>query len=272
MCLKEGSEFAKHLAEKIPKARFVAVNHLEAHLLVAKLTNEELKFPFLGCILSGGHTILVQASGIGKYKVIASTVDDAIGEAFDKIAVLLDLDVLPNESYGAAVERYASMGMPGKFQFPVPLRLNSPKDESNRSRFSFSGLKTAVRRVIDTFASGEITVQDKADMCYAFQMAACLHVEDRIKYFYQNCKENNHKWQDFTRFKHLVVCGGTAVNETIRRRLSNLAESLKLQMVVPPPKYCTDNAVMIAYTGLIKSSIGHSDPVHTAFAHRWPLE
>jgi N6-L-threonylcarbamoyladenine synthase len=232
------------------------------------LTNPELEFPYLGCLLSGGHTMLVLVHGIGNYEVVASTVDDAIGEAFDKVAVLLELDILPNEPYGAAVERYAQNGDLLAHQFPVPLRLHSPKTDLNRSRFSFSGLKTAVRREIENIGYEKITEKDKADICASFQYVACLHVEDRIKHFHQKCKETGKNWG----VKQIVMCGGTAINQTLRTRIGYEAQRLGMKLLCPPAKHCTDNGAMIAYTGMIKASLGHSDPIHTAYAHKWPLD
>ena len=143
----------------------ILVNHLEAHSLVARMSEPSLSFPYLTLLISGGNSQLWVAEGIGDYRLLGSTGDDAIGEAFDKVARLLDIEMGPTECFGAALERHAKNGTPGAFQLPVPMR------GKGRCSFSFAGLKSAARRLILSLPS-PLSPQTKADVCLAFQQAA----------------------------------------------------------------------------------------------------
>ena len=230
------------------------LNHLEGHALTATLT-DALAFPYLLLLASGGHTQLVAVEGVGRYRRLGTTIDDALGEAFDKAAKLLGLGY-PG---GPAVEQTALAGDARRFPLPRPL-LGAPGAD-----FSFSGLKTALRIAVD--AKAPLSDRDVADFCASFQLAAAGVVEDRtraaLRLFADAIDEPP---------TALVVAGGVGANQTIRTRLTELCHSTQIPFVAPPPKLCTDNAAMIAWVGCERLAAGLlPDPDLPARA-RWPLD
>ena len=248
-----GSGFAKGmaLARHIP---FVAVNHLEAHALTARLpglVEGGAPFPYLLLLLSGGHCQCVAVEGVGHYRRLGGTIDDAVGEAFDKVGKLLGLP-WPG---GPALERLATTGNPANQPFPRPL-LGRPGCD-----FSFSGLKTAVAQRIATFPPGPIPLQSAADIAAGFQAAVADVLADRAK----------HALQMMLEARLLVVAGGVAANTAIRTALATVATAANVRMAAPPPRLCGDNAVMVAWTTLERLRLGLSDPLDTPPRPRWPL-
>ena len=233
---------------------FVAVNHLEGHALTPRLT-DDLPFPYLLLLVSGGHCQLLAVEGVGRYRRLGGTVDDAIGEAFDKTAKLLDLGY-PG---GPAVEAIAREGTPGRFRLPRPM-VGRPGCD-----FSFSGLKTALRQIAETL-DYPLSQRDKADLAAAFQTAVGEVLADR-------CRHGLARFQELTGAEGpLVVAGGVAANQALRQRLESLAAEHGVRLAVPPPKLCTDNAAMIAWAGLERLRLGASDPLDTPARPRWPLD
>lgn len=233
---------------------FHAVNHLEAHALTVGLT-DGVAPPYLLLLVSGGHTQLVSVEGVGRYARIGSTIDDALGEAFDKTAKLLGLG-LPG---GPRVEAWALRGDPERFDFPRPLQ---GRAEPN---FSFAGLKTAVRQ--QAMALAPLKEQDIADLCASFQAAVSATLADRCRRGIRAVAERG------ARPARLVVAGGVAANQVIRRALGELAAAEGLSLHVPPLALCTDNAAMVAWAAAEHIAAGHpGDPMSTAVRARWPLD
>lgn len=235
----------------------LAVNHLEAHALTVRLT-DGLAFPYLLLLASGGHTQLIAVTGVGAYAKLGTTIDDAIGEAFDKVAKLLGLGY-PG---GPEVERRSLAGDPTRFAFPRPMAGRAEPD------FSLSGLKTAVRLEATRLAqeAGTLTDQDIADLCASFQQAVADMVADRTKVAI-----------DLFRQRHgeptaLVIAGGVGANRALRTRLERTAAEAGLPFVVPPPKLCTDNGAMIAWAGAERLRLGLADDLAFAPRARWPLD
>lgn len=234
-----------------------AVNHLEGHALTARLT-DSLTFPYLMLLVSGGHTQLVLIRGIGDYERWGTTIDDALGEAFDKTAKLLGLPY-PG---GPAVERAAATGNPKRFNFPRPLR------GEERLDFSFSGLKTAVRQAAESIAP--VSDQDISDICASFQRAISRTLEDRIG---RGLKRFLAEFPDVEGVPALVVAGGVAANQELRRTLQALCDENGFRFVAPPMQLCTDNAVMIAWAGLERMATGAApDDLDVQPRSRWPLD
>ena len=244
-------------AKAIASARglpFIAVNHLEAHALTARLTNG-VAFPYLLLLVSGGHCQLLAVEGLGQYSLLGTTIDDAIGEAFDKTAKLLGLG-FPG---GPAVQEAATHGDPKRFKLPRPLKGREGCD------FSFSGLKTAVRQTALKLDEPAIE-QDTYDLAASFQTAVCDTVTDRCK-------------NAFTLFEEklgmpppaLVAAGGVAANLALRATLEAICAPQAIQLVVPPPALCTDNAAMVAWAGLERLQAGLTSPMNFQPRPRWPL-
>jgi N6-L-threonylcarbamoyladenine synthase len=238
-------------ARKLP---LLPLNHLEGHALTATLT-DRVRFPYLLLLVSGGHTQLLAVEDIGRYRRFGTTIDDALGEAFDKTAKLLGLPY-PG---GPSVERAAMRGDPGRFALPRPLKGTPGAD------FSFSGLKTALRLEADALAP--LSENDIADLCASFQAAAADSVEDRTRAALRRFEEYAGK-----RPNALVVAGGVAANATIRRRLTGLAGNAGIAFVAPPPRLCTDNAAMIAWAGAERLAAGLASPEDLPARARWPLD
>ncbi len=240
------------MAHDIP---FLAINHLEGHALTPRLLGD-CEFPYLLLLISGGHTQFQMVSGVGHYKRLGTTIDDALGEAFDKTAKLLGLGY-PG---GPRVEAYAKRGNAKRFNFPRPLK---GRDDCN---FSFSGLKTAVRETV--YSMGELTDADVADVCASFELAVAETLEDRLK-------------RAFAAFRlahpdaispALVVAGGVAANARLRQVFETSAAHHGFVLAVPPFHLCTDNAAMIAWAGAERLALGHSDDISFAARPRWPLD
>lgn len=229
---------------------FLAINHLEGHALTARLT-DGIEFPYLLLLVSGGHCQLLTVSGVGRYRRLGTTLDDAVGEAFDKVAKVLGLGY-PG---GAAVERAARSGDPTRFALPRPMKGRAD------CHFSFSGLKTAVIHAIDGLPPGPLGESDVADLCASFQAAAGDSLVDRTR---QALRQ--------TRTDTLVVAGGVAANADLRGRLAALAAAEGVRLVAPPQRLCTDNAAMIAWAGVERLRLGLTDPLDFAPRPRWPLD
>ncbi|NBV05789.1 MAG: tRNA (adenosine(37)-N6)-threonylcarbamoyltransferase complex transferase subunit TsaD [Proteobacteria bacterium] len=252
---------AKTLASVYQKP-LIAVNHLEGHALTARLTSN-LEFPYLLLLLSGGHCQILFAKDVGDYEKLGETIDDALGEAFDKVAQML---ALPYPG-GPAVEKLAVIGNEKRFKFSRPL----VGHKDHLCDFSFSGLKTAARREIEKLAGEEfshfttpqkIIAQDKADICASFQYVVCEIILDRL--------ENVLKCSDVA-VQNLVIAGGVAANRYIFQKLSNWAKTKNIKVTAPPINLCTDNAVMIAWAGIERFRIGLTDELNFKPRARWPL-
>jgi N6-L-threonylcarbamoyladenine synthase len=251
-----GAMAAKGLAWAARKP-FVAVNHLEAHALAARLT-PGVEFPYLLLLVSGGHTQLLACAGVGRYHQLGTSRDDAAGEAFDKTAKLLGLDY-PG---GLAIELAARDGDPGRFALPRPLK------GREGCEFSFSGLKTAVRHIVADMdaRAGPIGPQDVCDLAASVEAAICDTLVDRTA--------NAIGWfrREYPQGKALVAAGGVAANAVLRRRLAELATAAGLDFVAPPPVLCTDNGAMVAWAGLERLRLGLGDGLEAPVRPRWPLD
>lgn len=233
-----------------------AINHLEGHALTPRLT-DRLAFPYLLLLVSGGHTQIVVVKAVGDYERWGTTIDDALGEAFDKTAKLLGL-AYPG---GPAVEKAAGKGDPARFRLPVPLRGNPNPD------FSFSGLKTAVRQLAE--AEAPVSESTINDICAGFQLAVTKSLSDRLGIALQQFKT---RFPDI-RTPALVVAGGVAANLAIRATLTSRAEEFGFGFFAPPIELCTDNAAMIAWAGAEHMAVGHkADPLDISPRARWPLD
>ncbi|MAF94399.1 MAG: tRNA (adenosine(37)-N6)-threonylcarbamoyltransferase complex transferase subunit TsaD [Rhodospirillaceae bacterium] len=238
---------------------FIAVNHLEGHALTARLT-DGLDFPYLLLLVSGGHCQLLAVEGVGDYRRLGTTLDDALGEAFDKTAKMLGLG-FPG---GPEVEKAARSGDGSRFPLPRPMKGREGAD------FSFSGLKTRVRQTIEGLAQGDLEDRDVADLCASFQAA----VEDVLADRTANAILTFRGLHPETSLSSpvLVVAGGVAANEAIRKRLKVLAAEKGFQFVAPPPNLCTDNAAMIAWAGVERLKLGMTDDFDFKARPRWPLD
>jgi N6-L-threonylcarbamoyladenine synthase len=230
----------------------LAVNHLEAHALTIRLTHR-IGFPYLLLLVSGGHTQLISVEDVGRYRYIGGTVDDAIGEAFDKTAKMLGLPY-PG---GPEVERHAMTGDPTRFALPRPM-IGRPEPN-----FSLSGLKTAIR--VEAEAIAPLSNNDIADLCASFQAAIVDIVVDRIRVALGSLR--NTAWKP----RALVVAGGVGANRTIRGALQAVAMDAGTPLMLPPPELCTDNGAMIAWAGIERLARGMTDELTTSPKSRWPL-
>jgi N6-L-threonylcarbamoyladenine synthase len=231
----------------------IAVNHLEAHALTARLT-DATAFPYCLFLASGGHTQILGVRGVGNYLRIGGTVDDAIGEAFDKTAKLLGLGY-PG---GPLVEKEAARGDAERFSLPRPM---SGRNDAN---FSLSGLKTALR--LEAAKIAPLSDDDVADLCASFQQAIGEVVMDRLRNGLRIFRE-----QIGTPPTALVCAGGVAANQAIRKVLHRVAFEIGISLVAPPPVLCTDNGAMIAWAGAERLALGLTDPLEVAPRARWPL-
>jgi N6-L-threonylcarbamoyladenine synthase len=236
---------AKALAHAAGKP-LIAVNHLEGHALSPRLADASLHFPYLLLLVSGGHCQLLLVEGVGQYRRLATTIDDAVGEAFDKSAKLLGLG-FPG---GPAVERAALLGDPKAVPLPRPLK------GSAEPHFSFAGLKSAVLRARDS------NLYQPADIAASFQAAVIDCLLDRTKRAMDLVPEAT----------ALVVAGGVAANQSIRDELETLATRRGLPFVAPPMWLCTDNGAMIAWAGVERFSAGLIDGMDVQARARWPLD
>lgn len=233
---------------------YFAINHLEGHALTARLTNG-LLFPYLLLLVSGGHTQIVLIRGLNDYERWATTIDDALGEAFDKTAKLLGLPY-PG---GPAVESAAKAGDPKRFDLPVPLK------GAERPDFSFSGLKTALRRKATEL--GALSDEDVSDLCASFQHAVTESLKDRIT---RSLTRYRKEISDQT--PTLVVAGGVAANMAIRQMLERACANHGFSFLAPPHDLCTDNGAMIAWAGLEHFEAGTETGFDESPRPRWPLD
>jgi len=249
-----GAMTAKAIAA-VHRLPIIAVNHLEAHALTVGLT-EGLAPPYLLLLVSGGHTQLLIVHDVGRYQRLGSTIDDALGEAFDKTAKLLGLG-FPG---GEAVERAAAAGRAGRFRLPRPM-LGRPE-----LNFSFAGLKTAVRQ--QARACVPLKEKDVADLCAEFQAAVADSLVDRV----QRAMALAAKSLAPNPERRLVVAGGVAANAALRQALAKAARRAGFRLHVPPPALCTDNAAMVAWAGAERLARGFSDGLDFEVRARWPLD
>ena len=302
--MKVGYRAGRELAHQ-RELPFVAVNHLEAHVLVPRmLSPDALTFPFLAMLVSGGHCMLLLTRGVDDHVRLGTTHDDSLGEAYDKVARMLGLgfgDYADGGGGGAALERLAQEGDEDSIPFPVPLKRR--KD----CMFSFSGLKTAVflacEKLGGTGSDGDgggggggkgpgMRRQDRANVAASFQKAARLHLQQRLKYALKWCDDEVEKGTLSLPPTSVVVTGGVASNQYLREHLKQVVEETNgrkrkgkmahpataaLDICFPPPRLCTDNGVMVAWAGHERMAVGLLDdatpPVDglEPFKTRWPL-
>ena len=251
VCLSVGLSFGKAFAGSINKP-FIAVNHLEGHALSPKL-NSNLNYPYLLLLISGGHSQFLNVQGLGKYKRLGTTIDDALGEAFDKTAKLLGVE-FPG---GPQIEILAKKGDPNKYNLPKPI-LNK-----GGCNLSFAGLKTAILKITKTIK----TEQEKFDLAASFQktIEEILYKKTKIA-FSEFEKQNSIKEKIF------VVAGGVAANKKIRSMLISLCEEKNYKSIFPPIEFCGDNAAMIAMVGLEKYKLKQFDELDHPAKPRWSLD
>ncbi|KAM0945478.1 putative N(6)-L-threonylcarbamoyladenine synthase [Dioscorea sansibarensis] len=275
LCLRVGVCKARRIAgmQNLP---IIGIHHMEAHALVARLVEKDLHFPFLALLISGGHNLLILARDLGHYVQLGTTIDDAIGEAYDKTARWLGLDL--KKGGGPALEELAQEGDANSIKFSIPMRQH--KD----CNFSYAGLKTQVRLAIDSrkictennpiSSANPDDRSSRADIAASFQRVAVLHLEDRC----QRAIEWALKIEPS--INCLVVSGGVASNQYVRTRLNHVVNYSGLRLVCPPPSLCTDNGVMVAWTGIEHFLAGRFDPPPPAnepenhlvdLRPRWPL-
>lgn len=226
----------------------VAVHHMEAHLLAPMLEDPAPEFPFLALLVSGGHTLLIEVEGVGRYRTLGGTVDDAAGEAFDKTAKLLGLDY-PG---GPELARLAEKGNPARFHFPRPMTNRPGLD------FSFSGLKTFA---LTTLAQHGNDPQTRADIARAFEDA----VIDTLAIKCRRALEQ-------TGLQRLVIAGGVGANQRLRATFAEFAARAGVQIYYPRPAFCTDNGAMVAYAGWQRLRAGQCEPAEFGVRPRWALE
>ena len=230
----------------------VPIHHMEAHLLIGRLEAETLEFPFIALLVSGGHSMLVDVQGVGLYRVIGNTLDDAAGEAFDKVARLLDLPY-PG---GPALASLADGGDPDAYAFPRPLA-------DRGLDMSFSGLKTAVRRAIDLERRehGRLTGKVERDIAASFQAAV-------VATLVAKCARAVAE----TGRRALVIAGGVGANRSLRQQLADWGRANGVAVFYPRPAFCTDNGAMIAYAGAARLVPGQHPPPGILARPRWPLD
>ena len=230
----------------------IGVHHMEGHLLAPMLEANPPSFPFVALLVSGGHTQMVAVTGVGEYRLLGESLDDAAGEAFDKVAKMLGL-AYPG---GPRVAALATQGTPGRFVFPRPM-INRPGLE-----FSFSGLKTAVRNaLIELGKQAELTEQDKADVALAFEEAVVQTLVIKCRRALQH-----------SGLKTLIIAGGVSANKRLRASLQEMVDSQRSQLFYAQPKFCTDNGAMIAYAGCQRLLAGQHEGLAIFARPRWPLE
>jgi N6-L-threonylcarbamoyladenine synthase len=251
VCLSVGLSFGKAIASSLNKP-FIAVNHLEGHALSPRL-NSKLDYPYLLLLISGGHTQFLSVHGLGKYKRLGTTIDDAVGEAFDKTAKMLGIE-FPG---GSQIEEYAKKGNPDKYQLPKPIF------HKGGCNLSFAGLKTAVLRIVKQIK----TDQEKYDLAASFQKTIEEILYKKSKVAFKEFKNiNGDKDNTF------VVAGGVAANKKIREVLAKLCEEENFKGIFPPINLCGDNAAMIAMIGLEKFKIKKFDNLDYPAKPRWALD
>ena len=251
VCLSVGLSFGKAMASSLNKP-FIAVNHLEGHALSPKL-NSELNYPYLLLLISGGHTQFLSVQGLGNYKRLGTTIDDAVGEAFDKTAKLLGIE-FPG---GPQIEVYAKKGDPNKYELPKPIF------HKGGCNLSFAGLKTAVLKISKQIK----TDQEKYDLAASFQRTVEKILYKKSKIAFEEFKKINK-----TNKNKFVVAGGVAANKRIRGVLTSLCEEEDFEAIFPPINLCGDNAAMIAMVGLEKLKLTQFSKLDHPAKPRWPLD
>ena len=251
VCLSVGLNFGKAIAASLKKP-FIAVNHLEGHALSPKL-NSKINYPYLLLLISGGHTQYLCVEGLGKYKRLGTTIDDAVGEAFDKTAKLLGIE-FPG---GPKIEEFSKKGDPTKFDLPKPI-INK-----GGCNLSFAGLKTAILRITKKIK----TEQDKYDLAASFQKTVEEILYKKTKIAFTEFKKINGNKNNL-----FVIAGGVASNKKIRDRLNSLSKEENFETVFPPINLCSDNAAMIALVGLEKFKKNQFDNLDFPAKPRWQLD
>ncbi|MFQ3307746.1 MAG: N6-L-threonylcarbamoyladenine synthase [Candidatus Midichloriaceae bacterium] len=241
-----GVMYAKTLSS-IQKKPFIAINHLEGHALTIRLVSD-INYPYLLLLISGGHCQIIAVEGLGKYKILGRTLDDAVGEAFDKVAKMLDLGY-PG---GPIVEKYAKLGDKKAYKFPKPL--------PNTSDFSFSGLKTSVRNQIHKIK--DISEKDKRDICASFQYTVSEILINKLRYSVKNLPMG---------YDNIVIAGGVAANLYIRNRVSDEMGEIGYKVLYSPVDLCTDNAAMIAWTAIERLQQGDKSDLGFKPKSRWNM-
>lgn len=252
-----GTMAGKAMAAALNKP-FVAVNHLEGHALTVRLT-ETISFPFVLLLVSGGHCQTMLVENVGAYKVLGSTLDDAVGECFDKVAKMLGLPY-PG---GPQIEKLAVNGNPKAFAFPRPMV------GQKHLNFSFSGLKTAVRQTIQKLQAehnNQLPASVLSDVCASFQQTVGKVLYDRVKQVLIYTQEHHPAYKQF------VVAGGVAANQYIRTALQTVCDEFGFTFHAPPLSLCTDNGAMIAWAGLERFQLGLIDDLTVKPRPRWPME
>ena len=251
VCLSVGLNFGKTIALSLKKP-FIAVNHLEGHALSPKL-NYKIDYPYLLLLISGGHSQFLSVQGLGKYKRLGTTIDDAVGEAFDKTAKLLGIE-FPG---GPKIEEYAKLGNKNFYTLPKPI--------INRGgcNLSFAGLKTAVLKISKTIKSDK----EKYNLAASFQKTIEEILYKKSKNAFNEFRKNNKLKQNT-----FVIAGGVASNKNIRKKLADLSFKENFNPIFPPIELCSDNAAMIAMVGLEKYKLGINDKLDFPAKPRWPLD
>ncbi|RBW63988.1 tRNA (adenosine(37)-N6)-threonylcarbamoyltransferase complex transferase subunit TsaD [Vibrionales bacterium C3R12] len=226
----------------------IPVHHMEGHLLAPMLEDTPPPFPFVALLVSGGHTMIVEVKGIGEYKILGESIDDAAGEAFDKTAKLMGLDY-PG---GPLLSRLAEKGTPGRFKFPRPMTDRPGLD------MSFSGLKTFAA---NTIRANDDDDQTRADIAYAFQEAVCATLAIKCKRALLE-----------TGMKRIVIAGGVSANKQLRAELEALAKKMGGAVYYPRTEFCTDNGAMIAYAGMQRLKNGEVADLAVQATPRWPID
>lgn len=233
----------------------VGVHHMEGHLLAPMLEEAPVAFPFVALLVSGGHTQLVQVDGIGRYTLLGESVDDAAGEAFDKVAAMLGLDY-PG---GPAIAQLAVRGREGRFRFPRPMT------DRPGLNFSFSGLKTYTLNIVtkcrEEGDGKKLADQDRADIARAFEEAVVTTLTIKCRRALQQ-----------TGMKRLIIAGGVSANQSLRASLAGMVKKEDAVLRYARPQFCTDNGAMIAYAGCQRLLAGHRDRLEVVPVSRWPLE
>jgi N6-L-threonylcarbamoyladenine synthase len=251
VCLSVGLSFGKAMASSLNKP-FIAVNHLEGHALSPKL-DSKLNYPYLLLLISGGHTQFLSVQGLGNYKRLGTTIDDAVGEAFDKTGKLLGID-FPG---GPQIEIYAKKGDPTKYILPKPIF------HKGGCNLSFAGLKTAVLKISKQIK----TEQEKYNLAATFQKTIEEILYKKSEVAFKQFKEINN-----INKKTFVIAGGVAANKEIRQVLKNLCKKENFEAVFPPINLCGDNAAMIAMVGMEKFKLNQFNELDHAAKPRWPLD
>ena len=251
VCLSVGLSFGKAFAASLNKP-FIAVNHLEGHALSPKL-NSELNYPYLLLLISGGHSQYLSVKNLSEYKRLGTTIDDAIGEAFDKTAKLLGIE-FPG---GPHIEVLAKKGNPNKYELPKPIF------NKGGCNLSFAGLKTAILKISKKIK----TDQEKFDLAASFQKTVIEILYKKTKIAFAEFEKQNKPKE-----KKFVVAGGVAANKEIRNMLTNLCNEENYQPIFPPINLCGDNAAMIAMVGLEKFKLKQFDNLDFPAKPRWPLD